>query len=360
MPTTSYDQFTQLELTPAIYEERLAKLVLPVAANQVIPRGGVVAQTTAASATDVQTLTGTATGGTFTITFGNATQYITSALPFNATAAQIQAALQALPNIGAGGVVCSGGALGTSPVVCTFAGALANQPQPLFVINNGGATGGSVTVAHTTQGVANGALVNYDGTKVANPTVAPSVSAAGADGTLAVGAYSVTYTYVTAAGESLPSPAATIAVASTNHITIASITSVPANVTSVNVYLNGTFYKNQTVTANATGAFNILAPAAGAGLESPNVSTAYNYSDGRQIPIGLAILPMAADPSGKITFASTPTGNSQGQIRYAAEIAIAGYFNTGDLAGLDANVVSILGRLVIGTTSAGILAVTGV
>lgn len=41
-------------------------------------------------------------------------------IPANATAAQVQSALQALPHVGNGGVTCTGGPLGTAPVVCTF------------------------------------------------------------------------------------------------------------------------------------------------------------------------------------------------------------------------------------------------
>lgn len=65
---------------------------------------------------EVQTLTpsGTISGGTFTLT---ARGYTTSALPFGATAAQIAAALNALP-----GVFCSatGGPISTTAVVVTF------------------------------------------------------------------------------------------------------------------------------------------------------------------------------------------------------------------------------------------------
>lgn len=59
------------------------------------------------------------TGGTFTLTFEGAT---TAAIAWNAAAATVQAALELLPNIGAGGVVCGGGALPSSQVTVTFSG----------------------------------------------------------------------------------------------------------------------------------------------------------------------------------------------------------------------------------------------
>ena len=64
------------------------------------------------------TVTGTPTGGTFTLTYAGAT---TAAIPFGATSAQVVTALEALPNIGAGNVTGSGGALPGTPVVITFA-----------------------------------------------------------------------------------------------------------------------------------------------------------------------------------------------------------------------------------------------
>jgi hypothetical protein len=60
--------------------------------------------------------TGTVTGGTFTITYNSQT---TTALPYNATAAQVQAALQALSNIGDNDVMVTGGPVPVSPALAT-------------------------------------------------------------------------------------------------------------------------------------------------------------------------------------------------------------------------------------------------
>ena len=108
----------------------------------------------AALASDVQTLsiTGTPTGGTFTLAFGGQT---TAAIPYNATAAQVQAALVALSSIGAGNVVCTGGPLPGTNVVITFTGTLAFQPQTKIAAGTNGLTGGTTpapAVAHTTTG----------------------------------------------------------------------------------------------------------------------------------------------------------------------------------------------------------------
>lgn len=104
---------------------------------------------------DVQTvtITGTPTGGTFTLTYGGQT---TAAIAYNASAAAVLAALVALPNIGSSANVdTSGGALPGSAVVVTFQGELGNSVQPVMTADGAGLTGGTtpaVTVTHTTPG----------------------------------------------------------------------------------------------------------------------------------------------------------------------------------------------------------------
>jgi hypothetical protein len=108
------------------------------------------------AANEVDTVTVTnATSGTFTLTFNLAT---TSPLAYNATAAQIQTALQSLASIGAGNVAVSGATGG--PYTITFQGALASQDVPSMTAdgsalrpNTGPGSGrASVSVATTTAG----------------------------------------------------------------------------------------------------------------------------------------------------------------------------------------------------------------
>jgi hypothetical protein len=107
------------------------------------------------NANDVQTvsITGTPTGGTFTLTYNGQT---TAAIAYNASAATVQAALALLTNIGtSANIACSGGALPGSAVVCTFQGLLGNAAQPVMTANGAGLTGGTtpaVVVTHTTTG----------------------------------------------------------------------------------------------------------------------------------------------------------------------------------------------------------------
>lgn len=83
---------------------------------------------------EVQTLTGTPSA-TFGLVYNGAATPVS--LTTTATAASIQAALEALPNVGVGGVVCTGGPL-PSAVTVTFSGpTTAGQNTPALVISNG-------------------------------------------------------------------------------------------------------------------------------------------------------------------------------------------------------------------------------
>lgn len=80
----------------------------------------VTAAVNAVNEVQTVTLNGTPTGGTFTLTYSGQT---TSSIAYNASAATVDAALEALSNIGAGDVVVTGDAGG--PWTVTFATALA-------------------------------------------------------------------------------------------------------------------------------------------------------------------------------------------------------------------------------------------
>lgn len=109
---------------------------------------------------EIQTLTfgGTPDGGTFTLTFDG---YTTAPITWvgdddAALIAAIDAALEALPNIGAGGVAVADGTLtaGVGTVTITFGGNLTKLAVPLIVANSS-LTGTTPTavVTETTPGV---------------------------------------------------------------------------------------------------------------------------------------------------------------------------------------------------------------
>ncbi len=103
---------------------------------------------------EVQTLTEGGSGLTsFTITFDGQT---TASIDDDATASQVQAALEALSNIAPGDVTVTGGPLASGPFTVTFGGAYANTNVSAMTTTPTGGTG-VVTVATTTAGGAEGA-----------------------------------------------------------------------------------------------------------------------------------------------------------------------------------------------------------
>ena len=121
------------------------------------PNGGYAtagAPSAGTNAVQTVTITGTPTGGTFTLSFEGRT---TAGIAYNAGAADVQAALLALDNLDSGDVVGSGGPFPDSAVVLTFGGNYAKEPVSPITANGAGLTGGTspaISVAQTTAGVA--------------------------------------------------------------------------------------------------------------------------------------------------------------------------------------------------------------
>lgn len=124
----------------------------------------------------VQTLTIDATGGTFKLAFEG---FTTAAIAWSATnatlIANIDAALEALPNIGAGGVVTAVGTMtaGVGTATLTFsAGELAHRPVSVITVGDNSLTGtATLSIATTTPGVgatARGAAVGATLTDTVN------------------------------------------------------------------------------------------------------------------------------------------------------------------------------------------------
>lgn len=110
------------------------------------------------------TITGTPTGGDFTITYSGQT---TAAIAFDASAAAVQSALEALSNIAVGDVSCGGGALPGTPVTITFTGTLGYQNVALATTTDSltGGTAPASAIATTTAGVT-GDRVFFDNSDV--------------------------------------------------------------------------------------------------------------------------------------------------------------------------------------------------
>ena len=147
----------------------LARMVVPlitVATNSLVdatpPTIAIVETTPGAVATDeVQTLTiaaGPPTAGTFTLAFdGQTTTAIIWSATNNTLRDRVDAALEALSNIGADNVAVTVGTMtaGVGTLVITFGGALTNTDVALITVTENALTPTAVTlaIAETTPGV---------------------------------------------------------------------------------------------------------------------------------------------------------------------------------------------------------------
>jgi hypothetical protein len=107
---------------------------------------------------EVQEVTVAATGGTFTLSFGGQE---TAPIPFEAPAGTVQAALQALPSIGARNLTVTGGrgdATGTKPYVLAFTEALGGRAIGEVSTNSEQLGGGTATDKVKTPGAESGAI----------------------------------------------------------------------------------------------------------------------------------------------------------------------------------------------------------
>lgn len=124
--------------------------------NQYLRYGQVLTKITTATS---QTLTGTASGGTFTLTLlrpDTQQQVTTAAIAFNASAATVLAAIQAV--LGPQQALSSsGGPLGTGAVTVVFGAFF-----PIMVVNGALLTGGTVTPAVTVVGTGANKFGPYD------------------------------------------------------------------------------------------------------------------------------------------------------------------------------------------------------
>src|SRR6185437_1628977 len=104
-----------------------------------------------AGGTNVQTLTITATGGTFQLSFQGLS---TPALPFNITPAALQTAIESISGIPANAVTVTGS---TGVYTITFSGPLLGVPNALIAVSNGGtlAPGNAFTLVNNVSVPAN-------------------------------------------------------------------------------------------------------------------------------------------------------------------------------------------------------------
>lgn len=108
------------------------------------------------------TVTGSPTGGTYTLTFSGQT---TAAIPYNATAAQVKTALENLSNVNVGDVAVSGGPHPGTAIVVTFGGQYLSDDVAQMTATSSLTGGSSPAVAVSTTTAGGGASAS-DGTEV--------------------------------------------------------------------------------------------------------------------------------------------------------------------------------------------------
>lgn len=127
------------------------------------PDSGKIGPYQASGTAEIQTLTesGTISGGTYTLTITNPQSGIartTAAIAYNATAAEVQAALELLDNVDPGDVVVTGGPVDSAPLTLTFYGSYSgNVAQVTADVTGLTGTTPGITAATPTPGVAGAA-----------------------------------------------------------------------------------------------------------------------------------------------------------------------------------------------------------
>jgi len=161
MATSALKTFSP-RITPAWPAGKVPVATQPVklAASTSYTAGAILGELLGTNEVQILTPGGTISGGTWTITYSGQT---TSALAYNATAATIQTALEALSNVGAGNIAVTGGPISSGVVTLTFQNDLGYQNVAAVTVGTGSLTGSSPTLtpSTTTQG-ATGTDGGYD------------------------------------------------------------------------------------------------------------------------------------------------------------------------------------------------------
>jgi hypothetical protein len=151
MPLTFTNQFSLSGVQP-YYPGTGKRHHVALKPSTTYPQGTVLGEQTGTNEVQTLTITGTPTGGTFKLAYNGA---VTTAIAYNAAAAAVQAALEALSTIGTGNVLGGGGALPGTPVTLTFQGSLANTNTAAVTVADNSLTGGTTpaaAIAETTRG----------------------------------------------------------------------------------------------------------------------------------------------------------------------------------------------------------------
>lgn len=334
--------------------------------NLDIAKGQILGQVSAANVNEVQTIdfsTGgdVATGGTFTlsITATDGTTKTTAALAYDISNANLKKAIEAL--LAAAGYYGATVTLTNGPapadVTVTFGGTAAAWDVPLMTATNALESAGTatITVAGTTAGNRIGLFGPYAGTKLADPTVAPTAASKAGGTSLPVLMQGILqYTFITAAGETLPSPGAAFALTTTDRTIAVEAITVPTDATGVNYYINGVY-----AATSATGAAKDITELATTGIRPlPTKNTAFINTDGRHIAKAIAKESFRTNSLGQVACVGAGQQPANGIYDSSATAYTKGAFKTTELVGLTSDAVADLaGKIISGTLNDGVLVI---
>ncbi len=147
MPTAASTRFTNVGLRPAAdpKQARVENVKLP--ASVTYAKGTILGELVGNDEVQILTPGGTISGGTWTITYAGQT---TAAIAYNAAASAIQSALEALSNVGVGGIGVTGGPISSGVVTLTFRNQLGKTNVAQVTVGTGSLTGTSPTLTPST------------------------------------------------------------------------------------------------------------------------------------------------------------------------------------------------------------------
>ena len=334
--------------------ENLDPIIFPEKAIQAPVRLGVSLALAAAAPLGLQignneiqkiTITGTPTGGSFTVTYGGVTS---AAIAWNATADLIRQRLEAMSSIGAGNVKVWGGQLPTYEVYIEFIGDL-GLTNVAAMTTTDSLTGGSspaTAVATLIAGVAGDGLY-YACSKTKLTIGAAPTGTAASGGALAAGDYSIGYTFANPSGESALSPVVVKTATSNQKVTMDAVTLI-TGAQWINWYVSvgpGNPIMRR-LTSNDGTSFDVLrVPSPNAPLPPSDMNgTGFVAYNGTQICARLLRRKTATDSSGYATYGSVAgTGDNGSNSRLTVEAWRYGFFALSDLPLLTPDMLKDLG-----------------
>lgn len=141
MPTSPTAVYNNNKLVPAVDPDLARAMHVQLPASVTLARGTVLGEVTGVNELQRITLT-SATGGTFKLTYAGQQ---TGAIAYNASAATIKTALEALSNIAVDDIIVTGGPANTTPVVVEFIATLGGAAQSPMLIDISSLTGSGVS-----------------------------------------------------------------------------------------------------------------------------------------------------------------------------------------------------------------------